>query len=96
MSTAYDPQPPDAAVALPPELLALAEHLAERVHDVWARGRLDEGWVYGDRRDDAARTHPGLVPYDELPDTEKAYDRHTALATIRALHSLGYRVVPAV
>ena len=91
----YTPRPLDtSAVVVPPELADLTERLAAHVHDLWARQRLAEGWRYGARRDDAARTHPGLVPYGALSDSEKAYDRETALGTVRALLALGYRVVP--
>ena len=91
----YVPRPLEtSAVVVPSELAALVEQLAAHVHDVWAAGRIAEGWTYGARRDDAARTHPGLVSYDALPDSEKSYDRQTALGTVRALLALGYRVVP--
>jgi hypothetical protein len=81
-------------VDLPPSLEGLTERLAAHIHAVWARGRLDEGWRPGPRRDDAARTHPGLVPYEELSESEKDYDRRTALEAIRAILALGYEVVP--
>ncbi len=89
----YTPRPlPTDGVALPPELDALAERLAEHVHDVWAEGRLAEGWTYGPRRDDDAKTHPGLVPYAELAEGEKDYDRRTAAGTLKAVLALGYEV----
>ena len=84
--------PPRAEAGLEPELAALVEALAGRVHDVWARRRLAEGWQRGDRRDDDRREHPGLVPYDELPEDEKEYDRHTVAETLKALVALGYRI----
>jgi ryanodine receptor 2 len=92
----YDPRPIDTdAVALPPDLLALTERLAEHVHDVWARQRLAQGWTYGPRRDDAARRHPCLVPYAQLPEEEKVHDRNTALQTLKAILALGYRIEKA-
>ena len=92
----YAPRPLDmSAVVLPAELADVAERLAAHVHDVWAERRLAEGWTYGERRDDAAKTHPGLVPYGALSASEQEYDRQTALGTIRALLALGYRLVPA-
>lgn len=72
----------------------LTERLAEHIHDVWAQRRMAEGWTYGPRRDDEAKTHPGLVPYDELSESEKEYDRQTALEAIRAILALGYRITP--
>lgn len=91
----YVPRPLDVDdVPLGKDLEALAERLAEHVHDVWAQGRLAEGWTYGPRRDDAAKTHPGLVPYADLSEGEKAYDRRSALGTLRAIVALGYRLEP--
>lgn len=90
---AYEPKPIDTSrVQLPSELLALTEKLAESTHDHWAIGRLKEGWKYGDRRDDTAKTHPGLVPYQDLTEGEKQFDRVTALETLKAILALGYRV----
>ncbi len=89
----YRPKPLDTSnVTLASELETLTERLAEHIHDVWAEGRLAEGWTYGERRDDDAKTHPGLVPYDELSESEKEYDRRTAMGTLKAIHVLGYRV----
>lgn len=82
-----------ADVVLPDSVIALVELLAEHVHDTWARRRRAEGWRYGDRRDDDARTHPGLVAYADLPESEKAYDRGTVLETLRALRALGFRIL---
>lgn len=79
---------------LPPELLELQEILAENVHDAWARQRIAEGWVLGSARDEQARTHPGLVPYDQLPESEKQYDRETAITTIHTVLARGYRILP--
>ncbi len=89
----YQPRPIDtAAIVLPPDLLELRELLAENTHDNWARQRLAQGWTYGPVRDDARRQHPDLVPYASLPDTEKEYDRLTALETLKAIIALGYRI----
>lgn len=85
--------PDTSAVVLPESVVALVELLAEHVHDTWARRRRAEGWRYGDRRDDDARTHPGLVPFADLPESEKAYDRGTVLETLRALRALGFRIL---
>jgi hypothetical protein len=92
---AYTPRPIDTrAVVLEPELEKLVEQLAEHVHDLWAEARLAEGWRYGPRRDDVAQTHPGLVPYRELTEGEKSYDRRTALGTVKAILALGYGIAP--
>lgn len=89
----YIPNPIDTKdVVLAPELLELTEQIAENVHENWAAGRIKEGWTYGEMRDDAAKTTPCLVPYDELPEIEKEYDRATALETLKLIMALGYRI----
>jgi hypothetical protein len=91
----YEPDPlPTTGVALPDALAELTERLARHIHDTWARRRMQAGWTWGPERDDAARTHPGLVAYDELSESEKEYDRETALEALRAIVALGYRIVP--
>ena len=90
----YVPRPIDtSSVELPDELLRLGELLAKNTHDVWARQRIREGWVYGELRDAEQKTHPDLVPYEELPEGEKQYDRSTSMETLRVILSLGYRIV---
>ncbi len=90
----YVPKPIDTTqVVLPDELLALVERLAENTHDTSAQRRLAEGWTYGPLRDDERKQHPGLVPYAELSEGEKEYDRATAMQTLKAVAALGYRIV---
>lgn len=92
---AYTPSPLDtSAVTLPPELLALTERLAENTHEIWAATRLSQGWTFGSARDDTAKHHPCLVPYAELPESEKTFDRETALGTLRAILAMGYIIQP--
>jgi hypothetical protein len=93
---AYDPTPVDtSSVTLTPEIVALTELLARNAHDVWARQRLADGWRYGNKRDDERKEHPCLVPYDELPESEKQYDRNAALETLKAVVALGYAITRA-
>lgn len=89
----YNPKPIDTSdIVLSDELLELTEKIAENVHDVWAKGRLEQGWTYGEKRDDTLKKHPCLVPYGDLPEQEKEYDRNTALETIKLIKSLGYKI----
>ena len=89
----YEPKPIDTkAVDLPSDVQALAERLAENAHDVWARQRLAEGWRRGPKRDDQRKEHPCLVPYSELPESEKDYDRSAVQQTLKAMVALGYRI----
>src|SRR5690349_18015984 len=89
----YKPSPIDTSgVVLPADLVELTERLAEHTHDVWAAQRATEGWTWGPERDDARKLHPDLVPYSELSESEKEYDRRTALETLKAIVALGYRI----
>jgi len=89
----YTPQPLDtSSVTLPDSLNALLEKLAENTHEVWAAQRLSTGWTYGATRNDANKTHPCLVPYGQLPESEKEYDRLTVAQTLKAIVKLGYHI----
>ena len=79
-------------VALPEELVPLVEEMARNVHEVWARNRVDDGWTYGPVRDDAKKRHPCLVDYDELPESEKEYDRATSQETLKLIIKSGFRI----
>ncbi len=93
MEKKYVPQPMDTSdVQLPLELNELVEKMAKNVHEVWAQSRMDQGWVYGQERSDALKTHPCLVPYEDLPEVEKAYDRDTALGTLKLICKLGFKI----
>lgn len=89
----YNPKPMDSSdVQLPAELNGLIEKMSENVHEVWAQTRLSQGWVYGAERNDAAKTHPCLVPYEELSEDEKTYDRNTAIETLKLIMKLGFKI----
>lgn len=89
----YNPEPMDTSgVTLADGLQDLVEVLARNTHDLWARKRIADGWVHGPRRDDTARTHPNLVPYDDLAESEKEYDRGTVVEALKAITTLGYRI----
>ena len=93
---AYSPKPIDTAkIKLPGSLLKLTERLAENAHDIWAKLRIEQGWTYGPKRDDANKKHPDLIPYAELADSEKQYDRNTAMETLKAIIALGYKIEKA-
>lgn len=93
-TSSYRPAPIDVSdVVLPADLIELREAIAENTHEVWAKARMDEGWVFGERRDDVAKTHPDLVPYSRLSDEEKQYDRDMAVNVIKLMCKLGYDLV---
>ena len=89
----YEPKPMDLQeVKLPQSLEELMEQIAENVHENWAKSRMDQGWVLGPERSDVDKTHPCLIPYDELPEVEKDYDRQTATQTLKLILALGYSI----
>jgi hypothetical protein len=89
----YQPQPIDTSrVQVPRAIEELTERLARNAHENWARQRIAEGWRLGPERDDRRKLHPCLVPYEELPESEKIYDRATAMETVKAILALGFRI----
>ncbi len=93
MNKGYMPRPADTSeVRLPEELLPLIEEMARNVHEIWAQNRMNEGWTYGVRRDDNAKKHPCLVPYEELPESEKEYDRATSQETLKLILKSGFEI----
>lgn len=91
MKKTYVPHPMDTSdVILPRELDALIEEMAKNVHEVWAQNRIKQGWTYGAERDDALKKHPCLLPYEELPEEEKIYDRDSAIETLKLITKLGF------
>lgn len=90
---AYIPNPEDTqCINLPEELLPLVEEMAKNVHEVWSQNRLNDGWTYGPVRNDAKKTHPCLVPYEYLPETEKEYDRATSQETLKFILCKGFHI----
>ncbi len=92
-TTTYTPHPIETSdVVLPKELEPLVEEMSKNVHDVWAETRIKQGWTYGKERNDELKTHPCLVPYEELPETEKDYDRNTSIGTLKLIMKLGFKI----
>lgn len=89
----YIPQPINTKdVELPDELMILAEEIAKNVHEVWSEGRMKDGWKYGLERNDTERLHPCLVPYEDLSESEKEYDRRTSQETLKLIMKLGFKI----
>ena len=89
----YIPQPIDTSgVELPEELKPLVEEMAKNVHEVWAETRIKQGWTYGEQRNDELKTHPCLVPYEDLPEEEKVYDRNTSIDTLKFILKEGFTI----
>ena len=93
MTHRYVPEPMDLSnVQIPASLEPLVEQLAENVHNVWAKERIQTGWTYGPQRSDALKQTPLLIPYQELPESEKVYDSNTALETLRFILASGFEI----
>ena len=93
MKPTYIPKPAQTDdIVLSEELNSLVAAMAKNVHEVWAESRISQGWTYGPERNDALKTHPCLVPYEELPEVEKAYDRDTAVGTLKLICKLGFKI----
>ena len=90
----YTPKPIDTSdVVLTDDIIELCELLAKNTHEVWSQGRINDGWTYGAERNDAKKQHPCLIPYEELSESEKEYDRNTSLQTLKLIVKSGYRIV---
>ena len=46
----------------------------EDSHESWMAQKVAEGWVYGDEKDPGKKTHPCMVPYNQLPASQRAKD----------------------
>lgn len=89
----YIPKPIDTSdIVLNEDIMELCELLSRNTHEVWSESRINDGWSYGKNRDDAKKQHPCLIPYDELPESEKEYDRNTSLQTLKLIVKLGYKI----
>lgn len=90
----YNPKPIDlSGVELTDDLNELREAIAENAHDVWAAERQAQGWTYGPQRNDEMKLTPCMVPYSQLPENEKTFDRDMAMKTLKLLKKLGYDIV---
>ncbi|MCH5248967.1 MAG: Ryanodine receptor Ryr [Lachnospiraceae bacterium] len=93
MKETYHPTPIDTnQIELTAEIKEIVERLAENVHDNWAKERIEDGWTYGQMRDDTLKQNPCLVPYDELEESEKKYDRKIVEEVIKTLVAFGYQI----
>ncbi len=88
----YVPHPLDTSQISLAHLEPLLEDLARNAHEMWAQKRIADGWTYGNERNDKLKTHPSLVPYEELSDSEKSYDRALVNEALKSILSLGYTI----
>lgn len=90
----YEPSPISLDdVELSEDLTELQEAIAENAHEIWAKTRSDQGWTYGPKRSDSKKETPDMVPYCNLPESEKLYDREMAMQTLKLMIKLGFKIV---
>ena len=90
----YEPSPIGLDdVELSEDLSELQEAIAENAHEIWAKNRRDQGWSYGPERNDQKKETPDMVPYCNLPESEKLYDREMAMQTLKLVKKLGFEIV---
>lgn len=80
-------------VTLDDDLTELQEAIAENAHEIWAKARTDQGWTYGPERNDQKKETPDMVPYCNLPESEKLYDREMAMQTLKLVKKLGFEII---
>jgi len=51
-----------------------ADYGPEISHASWMKQKIDEGWVYGEVKDPGQKTHPCIVPFNDLPKEQQAKD----------------------
>lgn len=87
------PQPIDTSDnQLPEELNPLFVPITKYVCEIWVQTRIAQGWRYGPERNDAEKLHPMLIPYEDLPEEEKIYDRNTSIETLKLILKLGFEI----
>lgn len=90
----YIPKPMNTSdIFLSDDINNLAEQLAKNTHEVWSQGRLDDGWRWGKELNMDTKTHPSLIPYEDLSESEKDFDRRTSQEAIKFLIKSGYKVI---
>lgn len=90
----YEPSPIGLDdVELSEDLSELQEAIAENAHEIWAKNRRDQGWSYGPERNDQKKETPDMIPYCNLPESEKLYDREMAMQTLKLVKKLGFEIV---
>lgn len=84
-----DPSPEEVARHIERHL----ETLAEAEHDGWMEQRVRNGWRQGSPRDDVAKIHPMIVPYERLSEKEKDKDRSSVRKFADMVAMAGHSIV---
>lgn len=87
----YRPQPIDTSNVDLSDKQHLIEAMARNAHEIWAELRMRDGWTYGPARDDVRKLHPCLVRFEELEESDRAYDRAMMMEILKAAVVMGFR-----
>ncbi|TNN17701.1 Ryanodine receptor isoform 2 [Schistosoma japonicum] len=79
-------------IQLPNYVEIVRDRLAENLHEMWSMRKIDQGWKYGERRDDENGLHPCLTTFDKLPPSDRQYNVTLAYETLRTIIGLGYNI----
>ncbi|CAL8106014.1 unnamed protein product [Calicophoron daubneyi] len=79
-------------IQLQPNVEMVRDRLAENLHDMWSMRKIDQGWRYGERRDDQRGLHPCLINFTKLPGPDRQYNVTLAYETLRTIVGLGYNI----
>ena len=71
------------------ETMARVEHLR------WCRDKIMNGWVYGEKQNSRKKTHPSIIPYEDLVESEKEKDRELVRLIPALLKDIDYEAYPA-
>ncbi|KAL3320659.1 Ryanodine receptor 3 [Cichlidogyrus casuarinus] len=81
-----------AGVQLSSYVEAIRDKLAENIHEMWTMRKIEQGWQYCEKRDDARKLHPCLTNFSHLPSSERQYDITLAYETLRTIVGLGFNI----
>lgn len=59
---------------------------------VWAKSKIDEGWKYGAKKDEKNKIHPDLIPFFELNEDGRKYNKDSVSDTLKVILALGWRM----
>jgi len=89
----YLPHPIDTKdVEVSEELKILGEILARNTHECWAKEKISQGYIYGEKYDEKKKTHPCIIDYDSLSEEMKEHDRITSMETLKLIVKLGWKI----
>lgn len=75
-------------IQLPAYIENVRDKLAENLHEIWAASKIEQGWSYGEVRDDPRKKNPSINNFEKVPMTEKKYVITVSFETLRYMSKL--------